>query len=63
MGGRKTLVVTPSVNENLILSSRNVQKVKITTVSGLNTYDLLNTDNLVLVEETVNSLQELYSTK
>ncbi|CAN5833523.1 50S ribosomal protein L4 [soil metagenome] len=63
MGGKKTLVVTPSFNENLILSSRNVQKVKITTVSGLNTYDLLNTDNLVLVEETVNSLQELYSTK
>lgn len=63
MDGKKTLVVTPSFEENLILSSRNVQRVKITTVSGLNTYDLLNTDNLVLVEETVNSLQELYSTK
>lgn len=63
MAGKKALVVTPSVNENLILSSRNVQKVKVTTISGLNTYDLLNTDNLVLVEEAVNSLQELYSTK
>lgn len=63
MGGKKTLVVTPSLNENLVLSSRNINKVKITTVSGLNTYDLLNADNLVLVEETVNTLQELYSTK
>lgn len=63
MAGKKALVVTPSVNENLILSSRNVQKVKLITISGLNTYDLLNTDNLVLVEEAVNSLQELYSTK
>jgi large subunit ribosomal protein L4 len=63
MGGKKTLVVTPSFNENLVLSSRNVSKVKVTTVSGLNTYDLLNADNLVLVEETINTLQELYSTK
>lgn len=63
MAGKKALVVTPSVNENLILSSRNVQKVKVITISGLNTYDLLNTDNLVLVEEAVNSLQELYSIK
>jgi large subunit ribosomal protein L4 len=62
MAGRKTLVVTPAIDENLVLSSRNVKKVKITTVSGLNTYDLLNTDNLLLVEESVDTLQELYST-
>jgi large subunit ribosomal protein L4 len=63
MAGTKTLVVTSEINENLVLSSRNVKKIKITTVSGLNTYDLLNADNLLLVEDTLNNLQELYSTK
>ncbi|WP_299822797.1 50S ribosomal protein L4 [uncultured Pontibacter sp.] len=57
----KTLVVTPSVNQNLVLSGRNIPKVKVATASDLNTYDLLNTDKLILVEESVNVLENLFS--
>lgn len=63
IAGRKTLMVTPTVDQNLILSSRNVSKVKVATVFDLNTYELLNTDNLVMVEDTLNILEELYSKK
>ncbi|MBC5992921.1 50S ribosomal protein L4 [Pontibacter cellulosilyticus] len=57
----KTLVVTPSVNQNVVLSSRNIPKLKVATAADVNTYDLLNTDRLILVEESVNVLENLYS--
>ncbi|MEJ8800997.1 50S ribosomal protein L4 [Pontibacter sp. H249] len=57
----KTLVVTPSVNQNVVLSGRNIPKLKVATAADLNTYDLLNTDKLILVEESVNVLETLFS--
>ncbi|WP_347157140.1 50S ribosomal protein L4 [Pontibacter chitinilyticus] len=59
----KTLMVLPEVNKNVVLSGRNLPKLKITTASDLNTYDLLNTQKLLLVEESVNVLENLYSAK
>lgn len=58
--GKKTLVVTSEVNENVFLSSRNLPQVKVSTAASLTTYDLLNTDTLLLTEETVSTLQQLY---
>lgn len=57
----KTLLVTSSVNQNVVLSGRNIPKVKVATAADLNTYDLLNTDRLLLVEDSVNVLENLYS--
>lgn len=58
--GKKTLVVTSEANENVFLSSRNLRQVKVSTAASLTTYDLLNTDTLLLTEETVNTLEQLY---
>ena len=58
--GKKTLVVTSEANENVFLSSRNLPQVKVSTAASLTTYDLLNTDTLLLTEETVNTLEQLY---
>lgn len=60
--GRKTLLVTGEVNKNVVLSARNLQKVKVATPVGLNTHDLLNTDTLLLSEAGLESLVQLYST-
>jgi large subunit ribosomal protein L4 len=60
--GRKTLLVTGEVNKNVVLSSRNVQRVKVATPVALNTHDLLNTDTLLLSEDGLQSLIQLYST-
>jgi large subunit ribosomal protein L4 len=56
-------MVLPEGNSNIVLSGRNLPKVKIATAGDLNTYDLLNTDRLVLVEESVNVLENLLSAK
>ena len=47
---KKTLVVLPESNKNVYLSSRNLAGSKVVTASDLNTYDILNAQNLVLIE-------------
>ena len=59
--GRKTLYVAAEADKNLLLSARNVQKVKIATPVALNTHDLLNTDTLLLSEDGLRSLEQLYT--
>jgi large subunit ribosomal protein L4 len=53
LSGKKTLVVLPDANNNVYLSSRNLTQSKVVTASNLNTYDILNAQNLVLVEATL----------
>ena len=48
--GKKVLMVLPENNDNIYLSSRNLQRVKVTTLFELNTYDILNANNLILVD-------------
>ena len=50
LNNKKTLVVLPESNKNVYLSSRNLAGTKVVTASDLNTYDILNAQNLVLVE-------------
>jgi large subunit ribosomal protein L4 len=59
--GKKTLLVTGSVDKNVVLSARNLQKVKVATATALNTHDLLNTDTLLLSEDGLQSLTQLYT--
>jgi len=59
--GKKTLIVTNDINQNLYLSSRNLSRVKVSTAASLTTYDLLNSDALLLTEESVNALEQLYN--
>lgn len=59
----KTLFVIPSNDQNIVLSGRNIPKVKVATASDINTYDLLNAERVVLVEESVNILENLLSNK
>ncbi|MBJ6117226.1 50S ribosomal protein L4 [Pontibacter sp. BT310] len=59
----KTLFVIPAANDNIVLSGRNIPKVKVATATDLNTYDLLNAERVVLVEESVNIIENLLSNK
>lgn len=56
---KKTLVVVPEMNENLYLSSRNLQRSKVVIASDLNTYDILNASSIVLFENSVQSIENL----
>ena len=49
-GNRKVLFVLPENSENIFLSSRNLQEVKVITVDELNTYTIMNANSMVLVD-------------
>ena len=55
----KTLVVDSLENTNLIRSARNVQKTKVTSSYGVNIYDLLYHEKLVLTQSAAQELSEL----
>jgi large subunit ribosomal protein L4 len=57
--GKKTLVVLPEANNNVYLSSRNLGATKVITASQINTYDILNAQNIVLVENTLPLIDNL----
>jgi len=48
--GKKILMVLPDNNNTIYLSSRNVERAKVVTVNELNTYDIVNAQNLILIE-------------
>jgi large subunit ribosomal protein L4 len=56
--GKKVLMVIPDYDNNIYLSSRNLQRVKVSVLSELNTYDILNATNLVMVDGVQELLQE-----
>jgi len=56
---KKTLLVLPETNRNVLLSSRNLPKAKVTTVDSLNTYDLLHADSLLISESSVEKIENL----
>ena len=51
------LIVTDEKNENLELSSRNVQDIKVLRFEGLNVYDILKYRTLVLLEPAVKNIE------
>ncbi|HXT64446.1 MAG TPA: 50S ribosomal protein L4 [Pyrinomonadaceae bacterium] len=52
----KTLIVDSLKNTNLMLASRNVQTTKVVNSYGVNIYDLINHQKLVLTPKTVEEL-------
>ncbi|WP_214071314.1 50S ribosomal protein L4 [Mucilaginibacter sp. dw_454] len=54
----RTLLVLPTANNNVYLSSRNLKKTKVITVDQINTYDVLNAGKLVLTTGAVKILEE-----
>lgn len=57
---QKTLLVLGEINTNVYLSSRNLPKAKVTTVSQLNTYELLHADRLFISESSLPKIEELF---
>ena len=56
---RKVLMVLPEGNANIYLSGRNLPKANVVRASDLNTYDILNHDMLVIVEEAVEIINKI----
>ncbi|MGB6084698.1 50S ribosomal protein L4 [Moheibacter sp.] len=55
---KKSLFVLGEANENVYLSSRNLQKTKVVNNSELNVYDLINASEVVFLEGSLAKVQE-----
>jgi large subunit ribosomal protein L4 len=59
VGAKKTLVVLAESNKNVALAGRNIPNTKIITASQINTYDVVNADQLILLESSINKIDTL----
>ena len=59
LSDKKTLLVLPESNKNIVLSGRNIQNTKITTADQVNTYDVMHADNVIFVESSVSKIENL----
>ena len=57
---KKSLFVLPVENNSIYLSSRNLKDVSVVTASELNTYQILNAKTLVILEGSLNKIEEAF---
>ncbi|CCY71831.1 50S ribosomal protein L4 [Clostridium sp. CAG:921] len=57
----KALIMLSEKNLNVQASSRNIENVKTTLVNTINIFDLLKYDSLVVTEDAVKKLEEVYA--
>jgi len=58
---KKILLVLGGIDKNVYLSSRNLQKTKIIKASDINTYDILNANNLLIAESSLAEIEKIHS--
>ena len=54
---KKTLVVTSDINNNIYLSSRNLKNSKVVINSELNTYEIPDANNILILESAVEVIE------
>ena len=57
----KVLIVDSYENKNLDLSSRNMSKIKLVAGTGVNIFDVVNSNALLFSKESILQLQEVLS--
>ena len=57
---KKVLLVLSEQNKSIYLSSRNLEDVKVVTVSDLATYDIMNASVVLFVENSIEPLHKLF---
>lgn len=57
--GKKALFVLPGANKNVYLSARNIEGANVQTISGLNTYRVLNAGVVVLTESSLKAIDNI----
>lgn len=57
--GKKSLLVLADSENNVFLSSRNIQRAKVTRADSLNTYDILNANRILISESSVDIIEKL----
>ena len=59
MNGKKTLLIIHNDDKNIVLSARNLKGAKVTSVTSLNTYDIMNANNVLFSESSVKAIENI----
>lgn len=59
LSNEKVLMIVGAGNDNVYLSSRNLQRVKVVPADSVNTYDVLNAKKLVLTESSIEVIEKI----
>jgi len=59
--GKKALLVMPEIDQNVLLSARNIAGVKPTVTGEINVYDILNNNQMIIVKAAIEKLEEVYA--
>lgn len=54
----KVLIVVDEANDNLALSSRNLQSVKVVTAGSINVLDVVHADTLIMTQDALSKVEE-----
>ena len=58
---KKALLVTAGPDENLIRASRNIETLSGANVNTLNVYDILRANKLIILQDAVKGIEEVYA--
>lgn len=61
LSGKKTLLILNEPNRNIYLSARNLDRTNVTTSANLNTYQIMNAGNILMVESSVKEIENTLS--
>ena len=61
IGASKSVVITPEVNEKVVLSARNIPGAVTTTAKILSVYDIVNAKQLVIDKAALAIIEEVYA--
>ncbi|NOY51845.1 MAG: 50S ribosomal protein L4 [Chlorobi bacterium] len=61
--GKKALFIVNENKDNIALSSRNIQGAKVLRADSINTYEILNANKILLVESSLKTFEEMFSSK
>ncbi len=57
----KALVVLDEIDDNVILSARNIPDVKTAQVNSINVFDILKYDSMLITKSAVETIEEVYA--
>ena len=63
LGGQKVLFITPENANVLVKSSRNIQRISMTHVGSLGTYDVIAADVVLFTRQALDKLVEHHASE
>ena len=58
--GKKILLVMAKTEDNVVLSARNLKRVRVIQAADLNTYEILDATQLLMTESSIQEIEKIH---